>query len=109
MNKLSKSETAALFNEMARKYGVLDHTKSGGGHDRTYLGKTGNNKALFLACSRVNWMCVYLDATEKVLLVNNGFGCEPISSGDEPYEYRCHVNVSDFDLFLSIVKKYMGR
>ena len=109
MEKLTKQETVVLFDSLAKKYGVLDQAKSGGGHDRFRLGKDGNSKSLFLACSRVGWMCVYVDSTEKVLLENNGFTCKSITSGDELYEFRCRINADDFERFFEVVKEYLNR
>ena len=61
MGKITKQETVKKFADLAREHNVLDYSKSGGDHDRFYLGKSGANKPLFLACSRVGWMCVYVD------------------------------------------------
>ena len=107
MKHLSKSETVETFYNLTKEYGVLDNAKSGGGHDRFRLGKEGSKKALFLACSRVGWMCVYIDKAEKDLLENNGFPCES-TSGDENYNYRTRINVDDFGIFLKLVKKHLG-
>ena len=60
-NKLDRKETVESFHKLTTKYGVLDHSKSGGGHDRFYLGKEGHRKPMFLACSRAGWMCIYCD------------------------------------------------
>lgn len=109
MEKLTKQETVSLFKNLAEQHGVLDQSKSGGGHERFRLGKVGKNKPLFLACSRVGWMCVYVDKTESALLNQNGFVCEAIPSNDEPYDYRAHISASDFDKFLDMVQKYLGR
>lgn len=109
MGKLTKQETVALFDSLAKKYGVLDQSKSGGGHDRFRLGKEGKSKSMFLACSRVGWMCVYVDSTEKVLLENNGFPCKSISSGDELYDFRCRIDSESFTRFFEIVKEYLNR
>ena len=108
MKKQTKKETAELFNNMAKKYGVLDASRSGGGHDRYRLGKEGPKKALFLACSRAGWMCIYIDKNEKCLLENNGFLCEP-TRDDEDYDYRTRVNAEDFDVFIKLVQKHLGR
>ena len=109
MEKLTKQETAKRFADLAREHNVLDHSKSGGGHDRFYLGKTGTNKPMFLACSRVGWMCIYVSSTEKQLLLNNGFPCDQVASSDEGYAYRTRVNVDEFETFLNIVKEYLKR
>ena len=108
MKKLSKNETIKTFYRMAKEYGVLDSSKSGGGHDRFRLGKVGSRKALFLACSRVGWMCVYIDKNEKNYLENNGFPCEP-TSGDENYEYKTRVDDNYFGVFLKLVQIHLGR
>lgn len=99
VKKLSKQETAETFNSLTKEYGVLDSSKSGGGHDRFRLGKEGASKPLFLACSRVGWMCVYVEGNEKMLLENNGFPCTP-TRDDEDYEYKTRVNAEDFEEFL---------
>lgn len=109
MGKLTKQETVKIFTVLAREHNVLDYLKSGGGHDRFYLGKRGASKPLFLACSRVGWLCVYVDSTEKQLLLNNGFACEQVTSSDEGYAYRTRVNVDEFETFLNIVKEYLKR
>ena len=109
MKKLSKSETAKTFAGLAKKYGVLDHSQSDGVHDRFRLGKEGKSKSLFLACSRVGWMCVYMDWNEKVLLENNGFPCESANPDKDNYDYKAHVNADEFDSFLEIVQKHLGR
>lgn len=104
MDKLTKQETADNFRKLSEKYGVLDYYKSGSAYERFYLGKLGPCKPLFLAYSRAGWVCVYIDKTEKVLLVNNGFPCERVTSGDERYEYKSHIDYKDFDAFLKLVK-----
>lgn len=108
MKKLSVNETVEAFSGLAKKYGVLDSSKSGGGHDRFRLGKEGRGKAQFLACSRAGWIRVYVDKGEKALLEGNGFPCEP-TRDDEKYEYRTRVNKEDFDVFLALVQKHLGR
>lgn len=107
--KLNRKETAENFQKLTTKYGVLDHSKSGGGHDRFYLGKEGRGKPMFLACSRVGWMCVYCDLSEKVILENNGFECAQNTSNNDNYEYRVHVDFEDFDKFLKLVQGHLGR
>ena len=108
-NKLDRKETIESFHKLTTKYGVLDHSKSGGGHDRFYLGKEGRGKPMFLACSRVGWMCIYCDLSEKVILENNGFKCVQNTSNDDNYEYRAHVDFEDFDKFLKLVQGHLGR
>ena len=105
---LSKTETVKAFSSLAKNYGVLDEAKSGGGHDRFRLGKERQSKPLFLVCSRVGWMCVYIDENEKIVLENNGFPCVS-TRDDENYDYRTRVNAADFDAFLKIVQKHLGR
>ena len=108
MKKPSVDETVETFSSLTKEYGVLDSSKSGGGHNRFRLGKEGSEKALFLACSRAGWMRVYIDKGEKALLENNGFPCEP-TRDDEGYDYRTRVNSEDFDFFLKLVQKHLGR
>ena len=108
MEKLSRQETADYFRRLAEKYSVLDYFKSGGGHDRFYIGKIGMGKPLFLACSRVGWVCVYVDQPEKVYLVNKGFQFEKVLSDDERYEYRVRVDADSFDSFLKAVRDYLN-
>ena len=108
MDKLTKQETADYFRRLAEKYAVLDYSKSGGGHDRFYIGKIGMGKPLFLACSRVGWVCVYVDQPEKVLLANKGFQYEKVLSDDERYEYRVRVDADCFDSFFKAVGDYLN-
>lgn len=109
MGKLNKQETADRFYNMSNEYEVLDHSKSGGGHDRFRLGKEGTAKPLFLACSRAGWMRLYIDKEEKKLLESNGFRCEQTTYKDEKYDYRARVNTEDFDDFLKLVRDHLGR
>lgn len=109
MDKLTKQETVERFRKLSEKYGVLDYLKSGGTHDRFYLGKLGPCKPLFLACSRVGWVCVYIDKPEMTLLSNNGFQCETVASDDERYEYKTRVDAEKFDCFLKLVNGYLNN
>lgn len=108
MAKLTKLETVEYFRKLSDKYKVLDYSKTCGSHDRFYIGKMGTCKPLFLACSRVGWVCVYVDKPEKVLLTNNGFICEKVTSGDERYEYKAHIDSEQFVPFLKIVGDYLN-
>ena len=108
VKKQSVDETVETFGSLTKEYGVLDSSKSGGGHNRFRLGKEGREKALFLACSRAGWMRVYVDKGEKALLENNGFPCEP-TRDDADYDYRTRVNAEDFEVFLKLVQKHLGR
>ena len=108
VKKASVKETVEAFSSLSKEYGVLDSSKSGGGHNRFRLGKVGREKALFLVCSRAGWMRVYIDKGEKALLENNGFPCEP-TRDDENYDYRARVNAEDFEVFLKLVQKHLGR
>ena len=107
--KLSQPETTETFESLAKKYTVLDHSRLFGGHDRFYLGKEGRDKSMFLACSRVGWMCVYFDWNEKVFLESNGFICEPANPKRDKYDYKTHIDVEDFDAFLELVQKHLDR
>ena len=107
MKPSKKQETTELFREMASEYNVLDHSKSDKSHDRSYLGKEGSQKALFLACSRVGKICVYFDKSEKPLLDNNGFTCEVNPSSG--WDYRTYVDSKDFEAFLKLVQSHLGR
>ena len=109
MKKLTKQETADLFYDLASKYGVLDHSNSGGIHDRYYLGKEDSRKPLLLACSRVGWMCIYFDKEEKNGLERNGYSCEQVDADSVKWDYRTRVNAEDFDTFLRLVKEHLGR
>ena len=44
----------------------------------------------------------------KIVLENNGFPCVS-TRDDENYDYRTRVNAADFDAFLKIVQKHLGR
>ena len=107
MDKLTKQETYTMFSNLAKQYGVLDHKHSNAGHDRVYLGKADSNKALFLACSRVNKMCIYIDSPEKTLLSQNGFICVPETAKTVSYEYKCYIETNDFEPFFKAVKNYL--
>ena len=107
--KPSKSETTETFANLAKTYGVLDRFTTDDVHDRFRLGKEGGSKPLFLACSRVGWMCVYFDWNEKVLLESKGFSCQPANADKDKYDYKAHINAEDFDTFLEIVQKHLGR
>ena len=109
MEKLNKQETADRFYNMTNEYGVLDHSRSGGGHDRYYLGKEDSRKPLFLACSRAGWMCVYFDKEEKNILESNGYSCEQVDAESVKWDYRTRVNVEDFAVFLKLVQDHLGR
>ena len=108
---LTKTETAALFKTLGNKYGLIDHVNpgEGKGHDYYYIGKVGSKKALFKACSRVNWMCLYFDKPEKALISNNGFTCEQVQSSDESYDYKARIERDEFEKILHIIQTYLGR
>ena len=108
-SKLNRKETAEAFQKLTTNYGVLDHSKSGGTHDRFYLGKEGGGKPKFLACSRAGWMCIYCDMSEKVILDNNGFKCAKNTPNNGNYEYRIHVDFEDFNKFLKHVQGHLER
>ena len=109
MAKLTKQETATLFEKLATQYGVLDRTHKSEQHDYFYLGKGDDSKAKFKVVSRVNWMCVYFDKTEKVLISQNGYNCMPITKANKSHDYMMRLEVDGFDAFLSLVKDYLGR
>ncbi len=110
MEKLTKQETAMLFEKLAAKYGVLDRTHISEQHDYFYLGKDGDDsKSKFKAVSRVNWMCVYFDKTEKVLISQRGYNCTQITKANKSHDYKMRLEVYEFDAFLSLVKDYLGR
>lgn len=107
MESMTKQETTTTFRNMANDYNVLDRSKSDRVHDRSYLGKEDAKKAMFLACSRVGWMCVYFDKEEKALLESNGFVCEEDTKSN--WDYRAHIDAKDFDAFLRLVRDHLGR
>lgn len=101
------NETAETIYSLANEYGVLDDKNTKTDHKRFYLGKEGREKSQFLLCARAGWLCVYFNNSEKMVLENNGFPCEPAK--DKTYHFKTRVNGEDFDTFLKIVQKHLGR
>ena len=100
-------ETAETIYSLANEYGVLDDKNTKTDHKRFYLGKESHEKSQFLVCARAGWLCVYFNSNEKMVLENNGFPCEPAK--DKTYHFKTRVNAEDFDEFLKIVQKHLGR
>lgn len=104
---LSKQQTFELFVSKVKEYGIPAEEKSGGGHNRVRFGKGLGIKKLFTGCSRVGWMSISYDTKEKALFDDMGFESERITTYDEPYEYRTHVDVDRFDEVLGRIRTYL--
>ena len=63
-NKPDRKETVENFHKLTTKYGVLDLSKSGGGHDRFYLGKEGHRKRCFWHAQELVG-CVFIVICQK--------------------------------------------
>ena len=101
------NDTAEFIDSLASEYGVLDEKNTKTGHKRFYLGKDGREKSKFLLCARAGWVCVYFNSSEKAVLENNGFPCEPAK--DKTYHYKTRINAEDLYVFLGIVQKHLRR
>lgn len=109
MNRINnKVETFRTFESIAESYGVCDMVTRGGTHERLRLGKTGKDKARFLACSRKGWICLYYDERDRYWM--NGI-CpdETRVLSDESYDYRCRVEPEQFELLLQKIADVLGR
>lgn len=106
MEKLTKEETVALFIQTAKKYNVPYKTNDGKSHDYFSFYSGNIRKAVFRVTSRVNWMRVYFDKTEKPLFSQNGFTCTALPAG-KTYDYIMHLDPSEFDTFFRIIKEYL--